>query len=690
MTEYAAGSESRVNSYSSAKFGTFVAALPSGGYVVTWSSDAQDGDGPGVFAQRYDGAGVKLGGEFQVNSNTLSAQFAGGVTALADGGFIIIWESNGQDGSQFGIYSQRFNAFGEAVGGEQRVNTYTAGNQITPDIAALSNGGYVVSWTVANKDGSDWDIYSQLYSASGSPLGTEQRVNSTLDGVQTYPWVSGLAEGGYVVVWGSTNGGYGQRFDASGQRLGVEFRIGDGSPADVAELEGGGFVVTSLHGGDGSGLGIYARRYNAEGQAMGPEVQVNTGTTGDQADPSVAALADGGFVVTWQDQAGGQFDNGGIFAQVFDSFGAKVGGQQQVSATTDRDYYNPSVTTLQDGNFVVSWLYSGSQHPQGIFARAFSPVASIIGDSGSNSLAGTSTADTINGEAGIDQIAGFSGDDFLAGGAGPDKLFGGDGNDTISSDRAIGFDGNTDVDMIFGGAGNDMIFAGYGDIVDGGEGFDTLNLSYVGASHGITGDTKVLFAGQPLTPGGGTVRNIERFDAVALTNFHDVMVIGDQADPATAYGYDGDDHLIGQENRVVLHGGNGNDLIVGSTANDVLYGDNGNDILIGGPGMDELWGGAGNDRFLFTHTGATDTIGDFLSGVDAIDLTGIDADTSAEGNQAFSFIGSAAFSGKAGELRVYNGGSVGNVVAVDVNGDSVADLMINLGSAQAVSGDFLL
>jgi Ca2+-binding RTX toxin-like protein len=294
------------------------------------------------------------------------------------------------------------------------------------------------------------------------------------------------------------------------------------------------------------------------------------------------------------------------------------------------------------------------------------------------------------GTAGADALYGYGGNDIISGLQGTDVLDGGDGNDTISSDRAIGFDGNTDVDIINAGAGDDMIFAGYGDIVDGGSGFDTLNLSYVGASHGVTGDTNVLFRGLPLSPNGGTVRNIERFDAVALTNFNDVMVIGDQADPATAYGYGGDDHLIGQENRIVFYGGDGHDLLVGSTVGDVLHGENGNDTLIGGPGADELWGGSGNDRFLYTHIGATDTIGDFVSGTDTIDLSGIDADTAAAGNQAFSFIGNAAFSGRAGELRVYNAGSVGNVVAVDVNGDSIADLMINLGSANAVSTDFLL
>jgi Ca2+-binding RTX toxin-like protein len=165
------------------------------------------------------------------------------------------------------------------------------------------------------------------------------------------------------------------------------------------------------------------------------------------------------------------------------------------------------------------------------------------------------------------------------------------------------------------------------------------------------------------------------------------MVVGDQADPATAYGYDGDDHLIGQENRVVLYGNNGNDLLVGSTANDVLYGENGDDKLIGHLGPDELWGGAGADGFYFTSTDATDRIMDFERGSDKIDLTGIDANTNVSGVQSFSF--SDSFSGKAGELIVYN--ETGTfMVAGDVNGDRIPDLLIDLGSVQVGSGDFIL
>jgi hypothetical protein len=91
-----------------------VAALRDGGYVVTWTSGGQDGDdGSGVYAQRYDASGTKVGGEFQVNTYTTGSQHANGVTALADGGYVITWISDGQDGSGFGIYSQRYDASGQ-------------------------------------------------------------------------------------------------------------------------------------------------------------------------------------------------------------------------------------------------------------------------------------------------------------------------------------------------------------------------------------------------------------------------------------------------------------------------------------------------------------------------------------------------------------------------------------------------
>lgn len=127
--------------------------------------------------------------------------------------------------------------------------------------------------------------------------------------------------------------------------------------------------------------------------------------------------------------------------------------------------------------------------------------------------------------------------------------------------------------------------------------------------------------------------------------------------------------------------------------NDSLTGNSVANRLDGGAGSDVYTGGAGADTFVIGHLGANgavnvDRITDFVSGTDKIDLRGLDANSSKGGDQGFTFIGSAAFSGKAGELHNYTSNGV-NYLSGDVNGDGVADFIINLGTATVQSGDIL-
>ena len=101
------------------------------------------------------------------------------MAALSDGGYVVTWMSLGQDGSGWGIYAQRYDADGNAVGSETRVNTTTASDQVYPAVAALSDGGYVVTWKSRNQDGSRFGIYAQRYDADGNAVGSETRVNTT-------------------------------------------------------------------------------------------------------------------------------------------------------------------------------------------------------------------------------------------------------------------------------------------------------------------------------------------------------------------------------------------------------------------------------------------------------------------------------------------------------------------------------
>ena len=116
-----------------------------GDFVVAWQSNLQDGSGNGIFAQRYNAAGVAQGVEFRVNTTTANSQILPDIALDADGDFVIAWTSYGQDGSGNGIFAQRYNAAGVAQGIEFRVNTTTANFQVSPDIAMDADGDFVVT-----------------------------------------------------------------------------------------------------------------------------------------------------------------------------------------------------------------------------------------------------------------------------------------------------------------------------------------------------------------------------------------------------------------------------------------------------------------------------------------------------------------------------------------------------------------
>ena len=149
----------------------------------------------------------------------------------------------------------------------------------------------------------------------------------------------------------------------------------------------------------------------------------------------------------------------------------------------------------------------------------------------------------------------------------------------------------------------------------------------------------------------------------------------------------------------VLDGGAGNDVLRGEAGNDTLLGGAGNDVLRGGAGLDTLTGGTGNDTFEYTATadsgtGSADTIVDFLQGQDKIDLSAIDAVAGLAGNQAFSFIGSAAFSAanQNGSIRWFYD-EANNVTVIEVSNDAdvAPEMRLQLtGRVELTANDFVL
>lgn len=207
--------------------------------------------------------------------------------------------------------------------------------------------------------------------ATPTKWGKEFLVNAHTKGSQGSLTITGLADGRFVVVWEDENGdksGDGLRaqvFNADGTKAGGDLRVNtttqgyQAEPA-IATLADGRFVVAwadwSEKGGDKYGAAVRAQLFDGDGSKLGGEFQVNTLTIGSQIVPTISALPGGGFVVAWGDLStlDASVETGGdVRAQIFGADGRKFGGEFLVNTTSTAN--GPASTSLDDGRFVIAW-----------------------------------------------------------------------------------------------------------------------------------------------------------------------------------------------------------------------------------------------------------------------------------------------------------------------------------------------
>ncbi len=265
------GNEFQINSYTRMNQDSpSVTSLSDGRFVVAWNSFGDyKWPSTGVFGRIYGEDGSLVGNEFKINTHIAGNQFSPAITGLADGKFVVTWTSDSQDGSSSGVFGQVYGSSGNPFGDEFRVNTYTLNSQCFQSITSLADGGFVVTWTSFGQDGSESGVYAQVYKSDGSRVGGEFSVNTYTTNWQSFPSIAGLVDGGFVVTWdsfgqdGSGDGVYGQVYSSDGSRVGNEFRVnnfidGDQRWQTVTSLEDGGFVIAwTSNGQDGSDYGVY-------------------------------------------------------------------------------------------------------------------------------------------------------------------------------------------------------------------------------------------------------------------------------------------------------------------------------------------------------------------------------------------------------------------------------------------------
>jgi len=371
----------QVNSYTTGnQYVPRLGTTADGDFVVAWRG--YDGDNVGVFARRVDTGGTVLGADFQVNTYTTAGQYPWDVAPRADGGVVVVWGSAGQDGDGSGVFAQLVDSTGLAVGTEFQINTYTTGAQSPAKIALAADGGFVAVWESYGQDGDGSGVFGQRLDSTGAPLGTEFQINSYATSTQNNPVIAADEAGGFVVAWSSNGqdgdsfGIFAQRVDSVGAPVGTEFQIntyttsGQARPGIARAADGAFAIVWGSSGQDGDTGGVFGQRLDGTGVLVGTEFQINTYTTSNQTLSRVAATPEGGFAVVW-DSVGQDGSDGGVFGQRLDSAGAAVGAAFQVNAYTTGSQSLPRVRGATESGFLVVWSGSPDADGAGVFARRF-------------------------------------------------------------------------------------------------------------------------------------------------------------------------------------------------------------------------------------------------------------------------------------------------------------------------------
>jgi hypothetical protein len=364
-----------------------VSAIADRGYVVVWRA------GTNILGRRFDAAGQAAGVEFTANVLPVSSA-APAVAARPDGSFLVVWQA--PDGTGDGVFARRFDPAGVPMGGEIALSTTLAGSQSSARVAAGAHGYAVTCYSAittvlllldrnavpiraitvpppagsadvaANETGfvvavsNSTVVKAHLFDAAGNlRASTDVATILAKGGVppptlyRVYPRVTSAGDGTFTVSWSSylvvyelpfpptvhvyDYGTSVRRYGASGAALGPARRVHDSSAGihdqgTLAAAPGGRLFATWASrpvaecGGcpppapeDGSGSGIYGRVFDPAGNDLSGELRVNTTTSGDQAFPAVAVAGEGGALVVWQDAP-----SRGIFGQRFGSYLAPV------------------------------------------------------------------------------------------------------------------------------------------------------------------------------------------------------------------------------------------------------------------------------------------------------------------------------------------------------------------------------
>ncbi|MDO6963197.1 calcium-binding protein [Rhizobium alvei] len=352
-----------------------ITVLADGGWIVTWEDQMSSYD---IHLKVFNADGSVRVDETTVNDYSTGEQRNPLVVALADGGWVVVWESVGQNTSGVtSIYEQVFQSDGTAIAPSELLASVSSSSDASNvSLAALDPaGGLQSGWVLSYQMGNDTYYHTGHIDYDQSNIATIVTdgglLHAATTGLQQDAQVAPLANGGFIAAWFTYTGYnpadvlftiYDENLDpvAGLEEISVAVDIipddyYQGLP-QIAVLEGGGWVIGWLGMVNNAHGDFYhkLRFYGADGTA-GDTVTLNLGETEGTSSEGLGltALNGGGFVATWVTASSTNTHE--IYQQVFDAQGDKIGTVGHVNTTTTDTQNAPEVTALSNGGYVTVW-----------------------------------------------------------------------------------------------------------------------------------------------------------------------------------------------------------------------------------------------------------------------------------------------------------------------------------------------
>ena len=341
-----------------------------GNILIVWTSYNQinDTSKEDIFLQFLDMDLNKIGNEIQVNKVTNGDQIRPSVAMNRDGDFVIAWASYTDFNSLYDIKARLFKN-GTVPSNEFLVNTITANSQTKPSVDISTDGSFVVVWESWYEDGSDRGIFGQRFFSDGNKNGNQFQINITTQFSQAKPVVKYFPDGKFIVIWESWKqetpvvsgyGVFGRIYNSPGNPISNEVQINDYTLdyqwyADVITLDSENFVVTWCSWEqDGSDGGIYMKRFNTLWESYGPEIRVNSTTRYYQWLPKLAKTPGGNIAVVWSSwQQDGSRE--AIYAKILDSQLNEKSFESRINDVTENFQWEPGIVAINDDELISVW-----------------------------------------------------------------------------------------------------------------------------------------------------------------------------------------------------------------------------------------------------------------------------------------------------------------------------------------------